>query len=186
MLASDPSIHVVAEAASGPEAIVLQKQISFDAALVDLRLPAIDGIETLAALLEFDENCRVLMISSFDAEDDVSRALEKGAKGYLLKDVSCEELLEAIQTVAAGGHYKPAWVVRRVAEHDERGELSPREVQVLTLIAKGLHNDEIAALLCVSPHTVKTYTKRLFAKLHVTGRTEAATAALQRGILHVP
>ena len=183
LLANDANLEMVAEAASGEEALAAQKRQAFDVALVDLRLPGINGIETLKGLLKFDKMCGVLMISSFDSEEDVTRAIECGAKGYLLKDSSGEELLDAIRSVASGGDYIPAWVEQRLMERKGDAELSLREAEVLTLIAKGLDNKEIAAILSVSLNTVKTYAKRIFAKLGVACRTEAATAAIQRGIL---
>ncbi len=183
MIAGEPDIEVVGEAAHGEEALELQKRVRFDLALVDLRLPGIDGLETLRRLRAVNAHCRALIISTFDSEEDVFQAIQAGAKGYLLKDVPGQELIDAIHVIAEGGSYVPAWAAQRIAERNERPDLSSRELEVLALIAKGLDNKEIASVLEVSRNTVKTHVKRVFAKLDVADRTEAATAAITRGIL---
>ncbi len=183
LLANDAGLEIIAEASSGEEALAMQKEHGFEVALIDLRLPGMDGFQTLTALLARDRSCRVLVISNFDSEEEVARAIESGAKGYLLKDIAAGELIEAIRTVALGGDYIPEWAKQRIMERNSDTGLSPREAEVLTLIAKGLDNREIGVTLSISLNTVKTFTKRIFTKLGVSGRTEAVTAAIQRGIL---
>lgn len=182
-IATDPDLEVVAEASTGRQAIDLYRQHKPDVVLMDLRLPDLGGIEATATLCHETLPAKVIMVSSFDASEEIYRAFQAGASGYLLKDVLGEELFRAIKTVAAGGQYVPPAIARALAEHSAEKELTARELEVLRLLVKGLSNREIGQLLGFSENTAKFHLKNILAKLEVSDRTEAATAAYQRGLL---
>ncbi len=179
-----PEIEVVAEASSGAQALSLYGRHLPDVAIMDLRLPDLSGIEVTARLRKKFSNAKVLMFSSYDGEEDIYRALQAGARGYVLKDVDDEELLRAIKVIHAGERYIPAYVALRLSEHRPNSDLSQRELEVLQLLIKGLSNKEIGELLGCTMDTAKFHVSNILAKLQVSDRTEAATAAFQRGILH--
>lgn len=176
---------MVAEASTGAQAIELYRQHLPDVVLMDLRLPDFSGIEATAALREEFPGARIIIISTFDSDEDVYRAFQAGACGYLLKNVLGGELTRAIQTVNAGGQYVPPEIARRLSEHRPGSDLTPRETEVLQLLIKGLSNKEIAETLAFTENTAKFHVKSILGKLQASDRTEAATAALQRGILHL-
>jgi len=180
-----PDLMVVAEAGTGAQAIDLYRQHLPDVVLMDLRLPDLSGIDTTAALREEFPDARIIIISTFDSDEDVYRAFQAGARGYLLKNVLGGELTRAIQTVHAGDQYIPPDIARRLSEHQPGSDLTPRETEVLRLLVKGLSNKEIADLLGFTENTAKFHVKSILGKLQASDRTEAATAALQRGILHL-
>jgi two-component system NarL family response regulator len=180
-----PDMTVIAEASTGAQAIELYRQHLPDVVLMDLRLPDFSGIEATATLREEFPDARVVIISTFDSDEDVYRAFQAGARGYLLKNVLGGELARAIQTVNAGDKFIPPEIARRLSEHRPGSDLTPRETQVLELLVKGLSNKEIADLLGFTENTAKFHVKSILGKLQASDRTEAATAALQRGILHL-
>ena len=180
---TDPGLEVVAEASTGRQAVELYRQHRPDAVLMDLRLPDMGGIEATAALCSEHPGAAVIIITSFDASEEIHRAFQAGARGYLLKDVLGEELFRAIRAVAGGGRYVPPAIARSLAEHSADKELTARELEVLRLLVKGLSNREIGQLLGFSENTAKFHLKNILAKLEVSDRTEAATAAYQRGLL---
>jgi len=182
-LKQDPGLSVVAEASTGRQALELYRQHQPDIVLMDLRLPDLNGIEATAVLRQEFPGARVIMISSYDAPEEIYRSFRAGAQGYLRKDVLGEELFQAIKTVAAGQQYVPASIARSLAEHAPGSDLTERETQVLQLLIKGLSNKEIGNLLHFSENTAKFHVKNILAKLQVSDRTEAATAAFQRGLL---
>ena len=182
-LKMDAGFAVVGEATTGRQAIQLYRLHQPDAVLMDLRLPDMDGIEVTAALCREFPKAKIIMISSFDAQEDVYRAFQAGALGYLRKDVLGEELFRAIKQVAAGEKFVPPDIARSLAEHTSGSELTPRELEVLRLLIKGLSNKEIGGVLGASEFTAKFHVKNILAKLEVSDRTEAATAAFQRGII---
>ena len=176
---------MVAEASTGAQAIELYRQHLPDVVLMDLRLPDFSGIEATATLRKEFPDARIIIISTFDSDEDVYRAFQAGASGYLLKNVLGGELTRAIQTVSAGDQYVPPEIARRLSEHRPGSDLTPRETEVLQLLIKGLSNKEIAETLGFTDNTAKFHVKSILGKLQASDRTEAATAALQRGILHL-
>jgi DNA-binding NarL/FixJ family response regulator len=152
---------------------------------MDIRMPKLTGVQALAAIrAEFPE-ARVLMLTTYDGDSDIHGALAAGASGYLLKDVEGEELVLAIREVHRGGRYLPAGVAQRLAERDGAPQLTPREIEVIELLAKGLCNKEIANVLSFTEFTAKAHVRNILEKLGVADRTGAVTEALQRGIVHL-
>ncbi len=183
-LKMDEGLEAVGEAGTGRQALTLYRQLRPEVVLMDLRLPDLTGIEATATLCRDFPGAKVIIISSFDAQEDVYRAFQAGALGYLRKDVLGEELFRAIKTVAAGEKFIPPEIARSLADHASAPELTPRELEVLRLLIKGLSNKEIGAVLGASEFTAKFHVKNILAKLGVSDRTEAATAAFQRGIIN--
>lgn len=180
-----PGLSVVAEGADGRQAVDLFRQHRPDITLMDLRLPLMSGAEATRAIRQEFPTAKIIVLTTFDGDEDIYRALQAGAQGYLLKGMSFEELLEAIRTVQAGMRRIPAAVAERLAERMAGQELTGRELQVLKLIVKGRSNKEIATELYISEATVKTHINSILSKLGVSDRTQAATTALQRGIVHL-
>ncbi len=176
--------EIVAEAPDGDRAIALFRQHRPDITLMDLRLPTIGGVETISKIRGEFPDARIIVLTTFDGDEDIYRALQAGAKGYLLKGMNSEELISAIRTVHAGKSRIPAEVAERLAERLAGPSLTERETDVLRLIVSGNSNKEIAGALFISEATVKTHVNNLLGKLGVTDRTQAATTALQRGIVH--
>ncbi len=185
LLAAEEDFEVAGEARSGTECVEIYEGLLPDVLLMDLRMPGASGLEALAAIRARHSSARVLFLTSFCTEEDVYQALQLGARGYVLKDIERSELVSAIRTVAADGKCIPEAVAARLAERLPRTPLTRREMDILRLVVKGLINREIAQILGVSVSTVKNQLNTLFAKLEVTDRTEAATVALYRGILHL-
>jgi DNA-binding NarL/FixJ family response regulator len=189
MLDPSPDIQVVGEAADGAEAIALVRDLDPDVVLMDLRMPRIDGVAAIALLREQARAVAVLVLTTYDTDADIVRAIEAGATGYLLKDATRDELLHAIRSAAAGGSaLAPAVASRLVARMAAPGgsALSAREIEVLELVARGRSNKETARLLHLSEATVKTHLVHVFSKLGVEDRTEAVTVAIERGIIRLP
>ncbi|MDB6017154.1 MAG: DNA-binding response regulator [Pedosphaera sp.] len=181
----EPDMEVVAEAADGEQALELFTKFTPDLALMDLRMPVHSGIEaTIKIRSKFATAC-ILMLTAFDGDEDIYQALEAGAQGYVLKSSSGEKLIPALRAVLAGQQWIPDDVASRLASRHLFEELTPRELQVLHELAKGLANKEIAEALNITEHTAKDHLKRILAKLRVADRTEAVTAALHRGIIHL-
>jgi DNA-binding NarL/FixJ family response regulator len=178
-------MQVVAEAADGAEAIKLFEQCKPDVTLMDLRLPNTSGVEAIKAIRRDFPGSRFIVLTTFDGDEDIYRALQAGAQGYLLKDMFSEEVLEAIRTVHSGRRRIPANIAERLASRMESDELSSREIEVLKLIAKGKSNKEIGTTLDISEATVKSHVNSILSKLSANDRTHAATIALQRGIIHL-
>ncbi len=183
LVQSEPDLHVVAEAKSGRECVEMYRLHRPDVVLMDLRMPDGNGVQTIQEICRMEPHARILVLTSYAAEEEIFQAMHVGASGYLLKDVSREELTEAIRTVAAGGRWIPPSIASSLAERDARKNLTAKEIDILRLLAKGLINREIAAVFGVSQSTVKNQINLLFSKLEVTDRTEAATVAMQRGIV---
>jgi DNA-binding NarL/FixJ family response regulator len=176
-------MRTVATAGSAEEAITLFRQHRPAVVLMDLRLQADSGARATAVIrTEFPE-ARVIMISNYEGDADIRQALSSGAKGYLFKSIVEEELLDAVREVAAGREYLPHRVRRELRDHPEAERLTTREDEVLDLLAKGLHNPEIADVLGISDETVKTHVKSLFRKLGVSDRVEAVREAICRGLI---
>jgi len=175
---------IVAEAPDGDRAIELFRLHKPDVTLMDLRLPTIGGVETITRIRAEFRDARIIVLTTFDGDEDIYRALQAGAKGYLLKGMNSDELIGAIRTVHGGKSRIPSEVAERLAERLSGPTLTERETDVLRLIVSGNSNKEIAGALFISEATVKTHVNSLLGKLGVTDRTQAATTALQRGIVH--
>lgn len=175
---------VVAEGTNGQEAIDLYRLHHPDITLIDLRMPVLSGVEAITAIRREFPDAHIIVLTTFDGDEDIYRSLQAGAQGYLLKDMFFEELDDAIRKVHAGFRRIPARVAERLAERMTGAALTAREVEVLTQIVRGKSNKEIGSLLKISEATVKSHINNILSKLGVTDRTQAATTALQRGIVH--
>jgi DNA-binding NarL/FixJ family response regulator len=183
MIGRQSDMAVVAEAGNGPDAVALWKQHRPDVALVDLRMPELDGAGVIAEIRRDDPSARIIILTTYDTEEDIYRAVRAGARGYLLKDARRIEVLEAIRRVHRGETVLPSGVTAKLAHRMADDSLSQREQEVLTLLADGKTNREIGAAIHVEESTVKTHLRSIFTKLHVVTRTEAVTAAMRRGLL---
>jgi len=181
---NEPDLLVVAEAEDGPQAIELFRKHRPDVVIVDLRLPGMDGIELIKILRQEDAGARIVVLSSFAGGDDVSRAIQSGASGYVMKSMPLERVLEAVRVVHAGGQYIPQEVASRMCERIH-SDLSVRELEVLRLICKGRSNKEIASALGIVEGTVKAHLTNIFTKLGAADRTQAITIAIKRQILQL-
>jgi DNA-binding NarL/FixJ family response regulator len=185
LIGTVPDMKVVAEAADGVQAIELYRKHRPDVTLMDLRLPNKNGVDAIAAIRQEFPGARIIVLTTFDGDEDIYRALQAGAKGYLLKGMSADELTDAIRSVHAGKSRIPAAVAERLAERMGGPSLTGRELDVLKLIVGGRSNKEIAGELFISEATVKTHINSILSKLGVSDRTQATTTALQRGIVHL-
>src|SRR5262245_42721763 len=182
---SKDDLAVVAEGATGAEAVAQYRAAQPDVAVLDLRMPEMDGIEaTLAIRREFPQ-AKIIILSTFDAMEEIFQALSAGARGYLLKHFVGDELVQGIRSVHAGQHCIPPAVAARLAERGASCTLSPREVEVLQFVAKGFTNKEIAGYLSIAPFTVRNHMAHVLEKLGASGRSEAVVIALERGILRL-
>ena len=176
---------VVAEANDGVEAITLIKKHLPDVVLLDLRMPRLDGLDVLVEVNESKLSAKVIIMTTFESEEDVHRSMKAGARGYLLKDSSQEEILDAIRRVNLGETYLPARIVQKVAEVLRKKEISPREREVLQSVAAGKSNKEIGVQLFIAEGTVKSHVKSLLEKPSVPGRTAAIREAVHRGLVRL-
>jgi len=185
LIESEPDLEVVAQTGEGTEALALYRRARPDVVLMDLRLPGLGGVEATIAIRKEFPDARIIVLTTFDADEDIYRAIQAGAKSYLLKDVSDEELAGTIRAAHAGAAKLPPRVAERLAERRQRADLSSRELDVLQHLIKGRSNKEISSALFVSEDTVKAHLKTLFSKLNVRDRTEAAISAVRHGIVHL-
>lgn len=172
---------VVAEASNGREAVDLWKEHRPDITLLDLRMPELDGVGAIKEIRELDETAHVIVLTTFDGDEDIYRAIKAGAKAYLLKDTVRDALVDCVRRVHAGETYLPPQLAAKLAERVSGEALSAREIEVLRRIAAGKSNKEIGAELFISEGTVKSHVKSIFAKLDVVSRTEAVATATRRG-----
>jgi DNA-binding NarL/FixJ family response regulator len=156
-----------------------------DVALMDLRMPILDGVEAIRRIIAESPEARILALTTYEGDADIRRALDAGARGYLLKDMLLSEVITAIRAVRRGERVIPAAVAVRLAEYPERSELTEREIEILQLVARGLSNKEAARAIGRMDETVKIHLKNIFAKLGVADRTQAVTVALARGLIHL-
>ena len=184
LLNTMPDMTVVAEGADGKEGVELFRQHTPDVTLMDLRMPNMGGAEAVAEIRREHPAARIIVLTTFDGDEDIYRALQAGARAYLLKGMFGEELMDAIRAVHAGKSRIPPAVAERLAHRMGGPGLTPRELEVLKLIVLGKSNKEIGEALNISEATVKTHINKLLSKLGVTDRTQATTTALQRGIVH--
>lgn len=186
VLRDEADVAVVAEAVDGVEAVALYQQYHPDVALIDLKMPGLDGPAVVAAIRARHADARIVILTTYDADDDVERALKAGAKAYLLKDVSPRELVACVRAVHQGRSWVSPTIAAKLAERMTRVELTPREMGVLRELAAGKSNKEIAAALGIAEGTAKIHVARLYEKLGVSTRTEALAAALRRGLIRLP
>ena len=189
MLAAEPGIEVAGEAASGPEAVAIYRTSGYDVILMDLRMPGGGGLAATEQILAADPGARILILTTYETDADILRAVEAGATGYLLKDATAAELAGAVRAAARGETVLAPSVAGRLVSHvrrPPRESLSARETEVLALVARGRTNGEIGRALFISEATVKTHLLRASAKLGVSGRTAAVTKAIETGALPAP
>jgi DNA-binding NarL/FixJ family response regulator len=185
VLRAEGGLEVVAEAGNGEEAIEAYARLHPDIVLMDLRMPVMDGLTATRAILADDPDARIIILTTHDGDEDIHRALTAGARGYLLKDMMRTDLLTVIRTVHRGQRGIPAPIAARLAEHAPRIGLTPRELEVLQLVAAGLSNAQVAERIGRTEGTVKVHLKNILQKLDVRDRTEAVTTALRRGFIRL-
>jgi len=185
VLQFDRRITVVGAAEDGRQAIALFREHRPDVVLMDLRMPEVDGIEATRQIRAQFPEARIIMLTTYDADEDARRSLEAGASGYVLKTAGQAELMDAIQAVQSGGQWIPAGLTKRLKEYGHQPALTMRQLEVLELLAKGLSNKEIASVLGFTEDGTKEHLKAVFAKLGVNDRVEAVVTAIQRGLIRV-
>ncbi|HZO90836.1 MAG TPA: response regulator transcription factor [Chthonomonadaceae bacterium] len=182
MLKYEPDMEAIGEASSGREAVALFRLHRPEVTLMDLRMPDMDGVEAITSIRAEFPAARIILLTTYDGDEDIYQGLRAGAQAYLLKDAPCEELLETIRVVYAGHKRIPPAVGAKLAEHMSGSELTARELEVLRLMAKGQSNQEIGVALCITEGTVKYHVNHILSKLAVTDRTQAVIVALKRGL----
>jgi two-component system NarL family response regulator len=185
LIGFEADMMVVGEAGNGREAVDLWRQHRPDVMLLDLRMPELDGVGVIKQIRADDENTRIIVLTTFDGDEDIYRAIQAGAKGYLLKDVPRDALIDCIRRVHAGGTCVPVHLADKLAERVRGESVSEREIDVLKLMAKGKSNKEIGSALFISGGTVKSHVKSIFAKLKVNSRAEAVANAAHRGLIQL-
>jgi len=185
MIDSQPDMAVVAEATNGQEAVQLFREHRPDIVLMDLRMPGLSGVEATVEIRAQFPEARIVVLTTYDGDENIYRALQAGARAYLLKDIPRNEFLDDIRAVHSGQYCIPPGVAARLAQRMPHPDLSSRELEVLRLIVEGMSNKEIASALSVTESTVKNHVNSILGKLNVRDRTQAATAALRRGIVMV-
>ena len=173
---------VVAEAGDGEQAVQLYQEHQPDVVLMDLRMPAMEGVDAIAKIRADFATAKIIILTTYDTDEDIYKGLQAGAKGYLLKDTSAEELATAIRTVDQGKKYVPQEVAMKLAERITTSELTNREMEVLRLLTKGNSNQEIGSVLTITEGTVKFHVNNILSKLGVSDRTQAVIAGLKRGL----
>ena len=185
LIRTQPDLDIVAEASDGSEAVALYRNQRPDIVLMDLAMPGVGGVEATVSIRKEFPNAKILVLTMRTGDEDIHRALQAGAKGYLLKECSSTQLFEAIRAVHSGRRYIPASVAIQLAERPPASELTDRELQILTRLATGKSNKEIADALEISETTVKGHVSNILVKLGAGDRTEAVVTALKRGIVHL-
>ena len=185
MLGVQSGLVVVGSAANGADAIELACKLSPDIILVDLRMPGMSGVELIQMMRRKQIPVRILVLTSFETDEDIYSTMKAGADGYLLKNTTQEEMVEAIRTVHAGRKYFTPHIAARLAERLSRAALTPREHEILSLLAKGCTNKEIGRLLGISEHTARNHVNNILEKLGAKTRTEAAILAVQQGLVQI-
>ncbi len=180
---AERGFRVVAEASNGENAVTLWREHRPMITLIDLHMPVMDGVSAIHAIRELDPKALIVILTTYDGEADIFRGVSAGAKGYVLKDIEPKQLIECLRQVAAGGTHIPPVIALKLTNHLSSEALTARETEVLTLVADGFSNSEIAAKLFISDTTVKAHMKSVLAKLDATSRTEAVALASRRGII---
>jgi DNA-binding NarL/FixJ family response regulator len=184
-LATEAELEVVAEASNGEEALEQYRAVRPDIVLMDLSMPVMDGLAATRAILEEFPNARIIVLTTYAGDEDIHRALDAGAMGFLIKDMLAADVLKVVRTVMAGRRGIPPIVAAKLAEHTPRIALTPRESEVISLIATGLTNAQIAERIGRTEETVKVHVKNILQKLGARDRTEAVTVALRRGFIRL-
>ncbi|MDZ8082271.1 MAG: response regulator [Nostoc sp. SerVER01] len=182
MIENEPDMTVVGQAGNGKEAIAQYRQLQPDVTLIDLRMPQINGVDAIVAICGEFAHARIIVLTTYDGDEDIYRALRAGAKGYLLKDAEPDALLNAIHIVHRGQQYIPSEVAAKLVERMNIPELSDREQEVIRQMVLGLSNHDIAAALNITESTVKFHINKILSKLGVSDRTQAVITALKRGL----
>lgn len=185
LIKTQKDMQVVGEASNGKEVLEQFRKLRPDITILDLRMPEMGGVETISALAKEYPQAKTIVLTTFQGEEEIYRSLQAGARGYLLKDTFHVELLEAIRAVHGGQRRVPPNIAERLAQRMPLSDLTAREMEVLRLIVKGKGNKEIADELEIAEGTVKNHVLKILDKLGVSDRTQAATAAISRGILHL-
>jgi DNA-binding NarL/FixJ family response regulator len=185
VIAEEVDLEVVAQAENGERGVALFREHRPDVVLMDLRMPIMDGVQAIRAITAEFPAARILALTTYEGDADIRRALEAGARGYLLKDMLLTDVITAIRAVRRGDRVIPTAVAARLAEFPERSDLTERELEVLQLVARGLSNKQVARAIGRAEETVKIHLKNMFAKLDVADRTEAVTVGLARGLIHL-
>jgi len=185
MIDAQPDMRAVAQAGSGDEALTLCTRTHPDIVLVDLKLPGLSGVEVIRTLRQRDSSVKFVVLTTYDGDEDIHQALDAGASGYVIKGMPAQMLLEALRRVQAGGRYLPRPVEKILEARVPDSDLSPREREVLALIVAGKSNKQIASELGISRATVKFHVSVIFSRMGVEDRTQAAVAALQRGLVRL-
>ena len=185
MINNEPDMEVVAEAANGTQVIERFNKHKPDLVLLDSRMPIKDGVQAAQEIRNQHGAAHIVMLTAFDGDEDIHKALAAGAQGYVLKSSTGEQLIPALRAVAAGKNWIPEEVADRLIKRERFEPLTPRELEVLNELAKGLANKQIASVMNITQHTTKGYLKNILTKLHVADRTEAVTVAIQRGLIHI-
>lgn len=183
MLGTKPQLEILPAASGGAEALSILEHQQVDVLLLDLRMPGVNGIDVLQRLIGRTSSPRTIILSSYEMDEDIYRAIQAGARGYLIKDTTQDEILDAITAVHSGAVYLPRHIAQRVSERIGRQELTKREIEILEMLAKGLTNKEIGKVFSISENTARNHVNSIIQKLEVSDRTEAATTALLRGII---
>ena len=185
LIGFESDMMVVGEAGNGREAVELWKRHRPEVTMLDLRMPELDGVGVIKQIRADDENARIIVLTTFDGDEDIYRAIQAGAKGYLLKDVPRQALIDCIRRVHAGGTCVPVNLASKLAERVSSKGVSEREIDVLKLMAQGKSNKEIGSALFISGGTVKSHVKSIFAKLNVNSRAEAVANAAHRALIQL-
>jgi two-component system NarL family response regulator len=185
LVQSEPGMSVVFETGDGREAVEQFRKLRPDVVLMDLRLPGLSGVEAIMEIRKEFSDARFIVVTTYETDEDIYRAIHAGAQSYLLKDSSGDEIIKTIRTVHAGGVHLPEKMAERLSERLKRENLNPREMTLLELLIKGRSNKEMAAALSLPETTVKFYLRELFTKLGVQDRTGAVVRALRHGIVHL-
>ena len=185
MLGKHRDLDLSGVAASAEEATAILARHPVDVVLLDLRMPKVNGIDAIHLFRRHSTPPRVIILSSFEFEEEIFRAVQAGARGYLTKEMSRDEIVAGIVAVHAGKEYFPPSIAARLSERNHRSSLSPRELEILELLSKGLTNKEIGQAFGISKHTVRNHINNITQKLDVTDRTEAASVAMKQGIIPV-
>jgi DNA-binding NarL/FixJ family response regulator len=185
VIGTQADMSVVAEASDGASALEQYRRHQPEIVVMDLMMPGVDGLEATRRIRQEFPAARVIVLTTYEGDEDIHRALEAGAQAYLLKDMYRTELLKTIREVQAGKRYIPPSVAAHLAEHTPRVALTPREVEVLNLMAEGRSNKEISSALSIATDTTKIHVKNIFLKLGVVDRTQAVVMATQRGIIRL-
>jgi DNA-binding NarL/FixJ family response regulator len=185
ILANEKDMKLIAEAGSGAEAVEAFGKFRPDVTLMDLRMPGMDGIEATKEIRKIDPEAKIIALTSYDGDQEIYRALEAGVRGYILKESVHTEIVRAIRVVQSGKRLMPPEVAERLSEHFPQVALTPREIEVLQHVAKGLGNKEIGVRLGTAAGTVKMHLQNILSKLGASDRTHAVTLAIRRGIIHI-